>query len=47
MEPIFDNQILPAIWTVAVLADVGVEKMGIRNQPGIIIGSEGIDIGGY
>ena len=35
--PVFDNQILPAIRTATVLADVCVEEMGIRNEPGIVI----------
>ena len=33
--PVLDNQFLPVLWTAAIPSNVFMEKMGIRNNPGI------------
>lgn len=33
--PVFDNQILPTFRATAIFADVGMEEVGIRDQPGV------------
>jgi hypothetical protein len=32
--PILDNQVLPAFWPAAILANIGVEEMSISDDPG-------------
>jgi len=34
--PVLDDQVLPVWGAVAVLLDIGMEEMGVRNNPGRI-----------
>jgi hypothetical protein len=32
--PILDNQVLPAFRAIAILANIGMEEVGFRDDPG-------------
>lgn len=32
--PVGNDQLLPSIGTIAIAADVGMEEVGVRDQPG-------------
>ena len=38
--PVFDDRLLPAIWTVTIAADVFEEEVGIGDDPGLVIKGE-------
>ena len=41
--PVFEDQILPTIGSITVMANVGVEEMRISNDPGFLIQNKTFD----